>query len=141
NQPALDALAKAEEAAKAAEAEMKSVADAARDAERKLAPVSVFVSLATQKLYVRQNYEPVFETDITIRDPYRPIGTHTFTAVEYQPGAREMRWNVVSIAGRQPGEPEKSSNMNRLKRNQSASPIPTDEAAAADALDRIEIPQ
>jgi hypothetical protein len=141
NQPALDALAEAEDALKAAEAEKNEVDEAARAAERKLAPVSVFVSRATQKLYVRQNYEPVFETDITIRDADRPIGTHTFTAVEYQPGAREMRWNVVSIAGRQPGEPVKSSNMNRLKRSQSPDPIPTDAAAAADALDRIEIPQ
>ena len=43
----------------------------------------------------------------------------SFTAVDYQPGGRDMRWNVVSIAGRQPGEPEKSSGMNQRKRNQS----------------------
>ena len=45
--------------------------------------------------------------------PSQPIGTHIFTAVDYQPGGRDMKWNVVSIAGRQPGEPEKSSGMNR----------------------------
>jgi len=141
NKPALDEAAAAAEALKAAVAEQTAVAAAARDAERKLSPVSVFVSLKTKKLYVRQAYEPIFEADVTIRNPETPIGTHTFTALDYQPGGRDMRWNVVSIAGRQPGEPEKSSGMNKRKRNQSVEGIPTDAAAAAAALDRIEIPR
>jgi len=139
-QPTLEEANRAEEAAKAAEAEKDAGAAAAREAERKLSPVSVFVSLKTMKLYVRQDFEPVFETDITIRDPDQPIGTHTFTAVDYKPGGREMRWNVVSIAGRQPGEPEKSSGMNRHPRNATVPGIPTDVDAAAAALDRVEIP-
>ena len=141
NKPALEEAARAVEALKAAEAEQKTAAAAARDAERKLSPVSVFVSLKTKKLYVRQAFEPIFEADVTIRDPDTPIGTHTFTALDYQPGGRDMRWNVVSIAGRQPGEPEKSSGMNQRKRNQSIEAIPTDTAAATAALDRIEIPR
>ena len=138
--PALEEANRAEEAAKAAEAEKDAGVAAAREAERKLSPVSVFVSLKTQKLYVRQDLEPVFETDITVHDPDQPIGTHTFTAVDYKPGGREMRWNVVSIAGRQPGEPEKSSGMNRHPRNATVPAIPTDVDAAAAALDRVEIP-
>ena len=141
NKPALDAAASATEALKAAVAEQAAATAAARDAQRKLSPVSVFISLKTKKLYVRQAYEPIFEADVTIRDPETPIGTHTFTALDYQPGGRDMRWNVVSIAGRQPGEPEKSSGMNQRKRNQSVEGIPTDVAAATAALDRIEIPQ
>jgi len=139
--PALEEANRAEDAAKAAEAEKDAAVAAAREAERKLSPVSVFISLKTMKLYVRQDFEPVFETDITIRDPDQPIGTHTFTAVDYKPGGREMRWNVVSIAGRQPGEPEKSSGMNRHQRNASVPAIPTDVDAAAAALDRVEIPE
>ena len=141
NKPALEEAARAAEALKSAETEQKTAAAAARDAERKLSPVSVFVSLKTKKLYVRQAFEPIFEADVTIRDPDTPIGTHTFTALDYQPGGRDMRWNVVSIAGRQPGEPEKSSGMNQRKRNQSIEAIPTDTAAATAALDRIEIPR
>ncbi|MDP1908295.1 MAG: L,D-transpeptidase family protein [Hyphomicrobium sp.] len=141
NKPALDEAAAAAEALKVAVAEQAAVAAAARDAERKLSPVSVFVSLKTKKLYVRQAYEPIFEADVTIRDPETPIGTHTFTALDYQPGGRDMRWNVVSISGRQPGEPEKSSGMNQRKRSQSVEAIPTDAAAATAALDRIEIPR
>jgi hypothetical protein len=141
NAPALEEMKRAEEAFKAADAEQKTAAAAARDAERKLSPVSVFVSLKTKKLYVRQAFEPIFEADVTIRDPDQPIGTHTFTALDYQPGGRDMRWNVVSIAGRQPGEPEKSSGMNQRRRNQSVEAIQTDTAAATAALDRIEIPR
>lgn len=139
--PALEELKRAEEAFKAADAEQKVAAEAARDAQRKLSPVSVFISLKAKKLYIRQALEQIYEGDVTIRDPETPIGTHTFTAVDYQPGGREMRWNVVSIAGRQPGEPEKSSGMNQHSRNASVPGIPTDVAAANAALDRIEIPE
>ena len=101
----------------------------------------MFVSLKAKKLYIRQAMEQIYEGDVTIRDPETPIGTHIFTAVDYQPGGRDMRWNVVSIAGRQPGEPEKSSGMNSNRRNASVEAIPTDAAAAKAALDRVDIPQ
>jgi hypothetical protein len=140
NKPALEELARAEEAFKAIDAEQKAVAAEARAAIRKLSPVSVFVSLKANKLYIRQDMEQIYEGDVTIHDPDRPIGTHVFTAVDYQPGGREMKWNVVSIAGRQPGEPEKSSGMNQHPRNASVPSIPTDVVAATEALDRIEIP-
>ncbi len=141
NKPALEELASAEAAFKAADAEHKAAAGAAREAIRKLSPVSVFVSLKAKKIYIRQDMEQIYEGDVAIRDPDQPIGTHIFTAVDYQPGGRDMRWNVVSIAGRQPGEPEKSSGMNRNSRNASVPSIPTDVAAATAALDRVEIPK
>ena len=141
NKPALEELASAEAAFKAADAEHKAAAGAAREAIRKLSPVSVFVSLKAKKIYIRQDMEQIYEGDVTIRDPDQPIGTHIFTAVDYQSGGRDMKWNVVSIAGRQPGEPEKSSGMNRSGRNGSVPAIPTDTAAAMAALDRVEIPK
>ena len=141
NKPALEELASAEAAFKAADAEHKAAAGAAREAIRKLSPVSVFVSLKAKKIYIRQDMEQIYEGDVAIRDPDQPIGTHIFTAVDYQPGGRDMKWNVVSIAGRQPGEPEKSSGMNRNARNASVPAIPTDVAAATAALDRVEIPK
>ena len=141
NKPALEELARAEAAFKAADAEHKAAAGAAREAIRKLSPVSVFVSLKAKKIYIRQDMEQIYEGDVTIRDPDQPIGTHIFTAVDYQPGGRDMKWNVVSIAGRQPGEPEKSSGMNRSGRSGSVPAIPTDVAGATAALDRVEIPK
>ncbi|MFA5898493.1 MAG: L,D-transpeptidase family protein [Hyphomicrobium sp.] len=140
-QPALEEAQRADDAAKAAEEKKAAALSAARDAERRLSPVSVFISRKTGKLYIRQNFEQVYEGDVTIHDPDQPIGTHTFTAVDYKPGGREMQWNVVSIAGRQPGEPEKSSGMNRYSRNASVPAIATDVGEATSALDRIEIPQ
>lgn len=139
--PALEEAQRAADAAKAAEDEKKVASEAALDAERKMSPVSVFISRKTGKLYIRQALQQIYEGDVVIRDPDQPMGTHTFTAVDYKPGGREMQWNVVSIEGRQPGEPEKSSGMNRHPRNASVPSIPTDVVAATAALDRIEIPQ
>ena len=52
----LDAAAAAQDAAKAAEAKRADAAKAAREAKLALEPVSVFISRATQKLYVRRGY-------------------------------------------------------------------------------------
>jgi hypothetical protein len=103
----LDAAAAAKDAAKAAEKSRADLARAARDAKLALEPVSIYISRATQKLYVRRNtHKPapdgggeVFDTSIevpvVIRDPARKIGTHVFTAMA-RDGAG-LRWSVVTI--------------------------------------------
>ena len=160
-QPKIDAYQQAADALKAIETERDTVRAEARDAQRKLWPVSVFVSLKTQTLYVRQGFEPVFESPITIRDPEQPIGTHTYTAVGYGTDGREMRWNVVSIGGRQPGESayddgyesgygydaeaddyyyDRPRRRRQVQKPKSSEPAPTDVAAATAALGRITIP-
>jgi hypothetical protein len=151
-QPKIDAYQQAADALKAIEAERDAALAEAHEAERKLSPVSVFISLKTQKLYVRQAFEPVFESPVTIRDPDKPIGTHTYTAVDYADGGRAMRWNVVSIGGRRAGDDADDDDVHvydmyerpryrRPARAASAEPTPTDVAAAKAALDRITIPQ
>ena len=104
--PKPDAAA-AKDAAKAAEAKKSEAAKAATDAKLALEPVSVYISRATQKLYVRRNtHKPapdgggeVFDTSIelpvTIRDPERPIGTHVFTAMAKNDAG--LRWTAVTI--------------------------------------------
>ena len=157
-QPKIDAYQQADAAAKALEDKRDAARAEAHAAERKLAPVSVFISLKTQKLYVRQAFEPVFETPITIADPDTPIGTHTYTAVDYADDGRAMRWNVVSIghgshAGEVPDEDvsyrsyddDYYDDYGRPRRRHqqthtSAAATPTDVAAATAALDRITIP-
>ena len=111
-QPKLDAVAPAREAAAAAESTRAAAAKAAREAARVLAPVSVFISRKTQKLYVRRGFEPVLESPVTIRDADRAIGTHVFTAVGR--AGTGLRWSAVTLND------------------------PTD---ARSALDRIVIPQ
>ena len=118
-----DAAAAAKDAVKPAEAKKAAAVKAALDAKLALEPVSVYISRATQKLYVRRNthkrwpdggevFDATIEVPVTIRDPDRPIGTHVFTAMA-RDGAG-LRWSVVSI----------------------------DEGDdAKDALDRITIPQ
>jgi L,D-transpeptidase catalytic domain len=154
-QPKIDSYQQAADALKALEDERDAAKAVADEAKRKLSPVQVFVSLKTQKLYVRQGFQPLFETPVTIANPYTPIGTHTFTAVDYGENGRDMRWTVVSIAGRQPGEYDDDyygerewddddyyyRPRRRVAKSTSSKPVPTDVAAAKAALDRITIPE
>ena len=110
-QPKLDALTAAREAAAAAETARAAAAEAARQMTRQLEPVSVLISRKTQRLYVRQGFEPVLDVPVTILDPDRPIGTHIFTAMERIGGEADLRWSVVSLeSGRShDGAPEQRS--------------------------------
>ena len=76
------------------------------DAKLALEPVSVYISRATQKLYVRRNthkawpdggevFDATIEVPVTIRDPDTPIGTHVFTAMANNDAG--LRWTVVTI--------------------------------------------
>jgi hypothetical protein len=127
-QPKLDAVAAAREAAAAAETARSAAAEAARQVMRELEPVSVLISRKTQRLYVRQGFEPVLDVPVTILDPDRPIGTHIFTAMERTGGEAGLRWSVVSLqAGR---------SHSSVSEQQGPGP-----ASARSALDRIVIPQ
>jgi hypothetical protein len=102
----LDAAAAAQDAAKAAETKKADTATAASEAKLALEPVSLFISRATQKLYVRRNthtrlpdggemFDATIEIPVTIRNPDKPIGTHVFTAVARTNGS--LRWTAVTI--------------------------------------------
>ncbi len=80
-QPKFDSTASARESAAVAENARMEAAEAARKAALDLEPVSVFISRKTQRLYVRQAFQPILESPVTIRDADRPIGTHVFTAI------------------------------------------------------------
>jgi L,D-transpeptidase catalytic domain len=119
----LDAAAAAKDAAKAAETRKADTAKAAGEAKLALEPASMFISRATQKLYVRRNthkewpdggevFDATLEVPVTIRSPEQPIGTHVFTAVARNDA--RLRWTAVTI--------DNGDN-------------------AKDALDRITIPQ
>jgi hypothetical protein len=102
-----EAAATAKDAAKAAEAKKTTTAKAALEAKLALEPVSVYISRATQRIYVRRNtHKPapdgggeVFDTSIeapvTIRNPDKPIGTHIFTAMAKSDTG--LRWSAVTI--------------------------------------------
>jgi hypothetical protein len=104
-----DAIKTLQDASSAADAKRTASAKAAREAKLALEPVSVFISRATQKLYVRRDthsrvpdggetFDTLLEIPVTIRDPGKPIGTHVFTAVA-RTGAGGLRWTAVTIDG------------------------------------------
>ncbi len=134
------------EAAQAASAEAQAASDAkvrtaeaAAEAERNMAPVSVFVSRKAQRFYIRKANYPIYEGPITIRDADRPIGTFVFTALAPSEGGAEMRWNVVAMYADPVNIPPAQSQPARGRKNAGANP--TDVAAAEAALDRISIPK
>src|ERR1700722_12108071 len=116
------AIADALALAKTTEAKRIETAKIAKDAKLALEPVSVFISRATRKIYVRRDTHKAepdggerFETlefPINIENPGKPIGTHIFTAIARTDAG--LRWNAGTLDGG---------------------------AAARDALDRIEFPQ
>jgi len=103
----LDAAAAAKDALKAAQTRKVDTAKAASEAKLALEPASIFISRATQKLYVRRNthrpapdgggevFDATIEVPVTIRDPDKPIGTHVFTALARNDGG--LRWTAVTI--------------------------------------------
>ncbi len=138
-QPKLDAVAAAREAAAAAETARAAAAEAARQVMRELEPVSVLISRKTQRLYVRQGFEPLLDVPVAILDSDRPIGTHIFTAMERTGGEPGLRWSVVSLQGHSHGVPEPQGPARA--RGRDAEPAPAASASARGALDRIVIPQ
>lgn len=145
-------VAQLTETLKAAEAELQTATEkaapfvAARDAavaladtaKHKTQPVSIFISLKTQRLYVRQGYEPVFEAPVTISEPDRPIGTHVYTAVDYTNDGKNLRWTAVTMEHK--GADYASYDDDRLDQTNGASDAAqTDVAKATAALDRITI--
>lgn len=141
-QQRLDAVTSAREAAAAAETARAAAAEAARQLARELQPVSILISRKTQRLYVRQAFEPIHESPVTIADPDRPIGTHVFTAIERSADDASLRWSVVSLdGGRSPGATVEPHDRGRRSSNREVEPVPTDPDRAKAALDRITIPQ
>ena len=73
---------------------------AAKEPPRRKGVVSMFISLKEQKLYVRQNMEPLFTAPVTIARPGEPIGTHVFTAMGASAGVRRSRRSRRSVIRR-----------------------------------------
>ncbi len=69
--------------------------DGKAEAVRRARPLSIFISLKTQRLYIRQGFEPIFETPIEVDDP-GTVGTHVFTAVDYDESGNNFRWQLVT---------------------------------------------
>jgi hypothetical protein len=89
-------------------------ADSAKAPAAKRSPIAIFISRRDKKIYVRQNFEPVYEAPVTIDNPDQPLGTHVFTAMEYLPDNKTFRWTVVSL----PGEAARPARSLRIMRDE-----------------------
>ncbi len=67
------------------------------DPSKRGGPISMFVSRKDSKLYVRQNFAPLFDVPVTILPDDRPLGTHVFTAEIDKGDANTLHWSVVSL--------------------------------------------
>src|SRR3984957_5610375 len=59
--------------------------------------IAVFISRKDSKLYVRQNFAPLFDVPVTIAPNDRPLGTHVFTAQIDKADANVVHWSVASL--------------------------------------------
>ncbi|MDI2077368.1 L,D-transpeptidase, partial [Bradyrhizobium sp. Mp27] len=112
---------------------------AAEGTPRKMAPISVFVSRKLSKLFVRQGFSPLFDVAVKIENPEEPLGTHVFTAMEFQSEGAAIRWTVVSIPDEFP-RIEDATKEREAPVKQTALSVPSPDKANA-VLNRIEIPR
>jgi hypothetical protein len=131
-----DAAAQAQADVKSADAALSAALDASEEARLNLAPISVFISRKTMRVYVRKANHPVYEAPLMMRDPGKPIGSFVFTALEAGPSGT-MKWNVVSMY-------KDATNIEPFSKESSArgrrDTAPADVAGADAALSRLTIP-
>ena len=113
---------------------------------KKTEQIAVFVSRKDSKLYVRQNFLPLFDVPVTIAAGDRPLGTHIFTAQIDNNDANILHWSVVSLpvpakAANRRAEEERSSRDRRIASAGpiEAKPLPMPDNPA-EALDRLSLP-
>ena len=107
--------------------------------------IAVFISRKDSKLYVRQEFKPLFDAAVTIAPSDRPLGTHVFTAETDKTDTNLLRWSVVTLpvtarnAARHDDDDRPSRRRRMAGAPVEAKPLPTPDSPT-EALDRITIP-
>ena len=104
--------------------------------------LAVFISRKDRKLYVRQNFSPVFDVPIEIADADKPLGTFVLTARGDKDDAKALHWSMVAlpvavrrtVAG-------VASHHGKPARPITETTLVAATTTAAEALDRITIPE
>lgn len=120
------------------------------EAPKRAGQIAVFISRKDSKLYVRQNFAPLFEVPVTIATSDRPLGTHIFTAELDKADSNALHWSVLSLpVFARSAAREDDGRLTRRQRGAAvipvaakpvtARPVVTPDSPAA-ALDRISIP-
>lgn len=103
--------------------------------------LAAYVSRKEGKLYVRQNFEPLFDVPVTIAAADRPLGTHVFTARADKDDVNAFRWTVVSLPA--PTRAVQRSEDEFPRRRKAAVAVKESVPATSspsEALDRLTIP-
>lgn len=107
--------------------------------------IAVFVSGKDSKIYVRQNFLPIFDAPITIAASDRPLGTHVFTARITKDSKDDFHWSVISL----PALAHRADRVHTRKNRPDQQTKVADATArstsvpdsATDALNRISLPE
>lgn len=125
------------------------------EAPRRAGQIAVFISRKDSKLYVRQNFAPLFEVPVAIAASDRPLGTHIFTAEVAKSDSNALHWSVVSLpVSVRAAAREDDGRLSRRQRGAAVIPVAAKPVTAkpvtakpvvtpdspTEALDRITIP-
>ena len=117
--------------------------DPAKAAPKRSGQIAIFVSRKDSKLYVRQNFAPLFDMPVTIAPSDRPLGTHVFTAQIDKEDANLVHWSVVSLpvskVAERHDEDERAARRRKIAGVVEVKPLPTPDSPA-EALDRLNLP-
>lgn len=113
-------------------------------APKRSGQIAVFISRKDGKLYVRQNFAPLFDAPVTVAADERPLGTHIFTAQADKDDANVLHWSVVSLPAprrnaERRDEDERTSRRRKMTGVVERKPMPVQDSPA-EALDRLTIP-
>ena len=113
--------------------------EAQKDVARRARPLSVFISFKSQKIYVRQGFEPLLEAPINIADNPGAIGTHVLTAMDYDSTGNRFSWQLISAQAPRLALADQEQAKKRKQREQSAPNL--NEEAVRVALESFRLPQ
>ena len=108
--------------------------------------IAVLVSRKDGKLYVRENFKPLFDVPVTIAPSDRLLGTHVFTAEADKNDPNVLRWSVVSLPVSARNALKNDDDERSSRRRKTAGVVPAEMKpvpvpnSPAEALDRITIP-
>jgi hypothetical protein len=116
----------------------------AKPAPKREGQIAVFVSRKDSKLYVRQNFAPLFDAPVTIAPSDRPLGTHVFTAQVDKNDSNLLHWSVVSLPAptrnaERGDEDQRASRRRKMAGAGEIKPMPVPDSPT-EALDRLSIP-
>ena len=115
------------------------------EAPKRTGQIAVFVSRKDSKLYVRQNFAPLFDVPVTIAPSDRPLGTHVFTAEVDKADTNVLRWSVVSLPmptrnAERRDDDERASRRRKVAAAAEVKALAPEPDSPAEALDRLTIP-